>query len=111
IEAWQFDNVVLPAAFFSLAPPMDRYSEKFRSLRREPAARANLFDTFGTGSERPENILASNDPDQAVVVVYHRNAPDLVLDHQLQHPGQPGIGADVDESSCHDIGDGPVHQI
>ena len=61
--------------------------------------------------KRLENVLAGDNAGQPVVAVDHGNAPDAVLDHELEHPRQFGVGANVDEFRGHDVGDGPVHQI
>jgi hypothetical protein len=38
-------------------------------------------------------------------------ASEAMIDHELEHPGQLGVFADIDEFRSHDIGDRSLHQI
>jgi hypothetical protein len=56
---------------------------------------ASLCGVLGAGGKRSEHILAGNNAHQSMVTVDHGNAPDSVLDHELQYSRQFGIGSDV----------------
>jgi hypothetical protein len=116
ITAGKHDNCVFIADINDLASAYFLFLAKIaiRELwtrRCALAPRAGLRGALGTGGKRSEHVLAGNDANQSMVAVDRGNAPDPVLDHELQHPRQSGIGADVNVRRRHDIGDGSVHQI
>ena len=64
-----------------------------------------------TALQGAHHVFARDDARQPLIVIDHRHAADAVIDHQLKHPGQPGIGPDIDEFGGHDVRDGALHQV
>src|SRR5450631_4559166 len=72
---------------------------------------SDLHFAAGAIRKRLENIPACDDACQSMVAVHCRNAPDPMIDHELEHAREFGVGSNVDEFGSHDIGDRPVHQL
>ena len=73
--------------------------------------RTDLHFAAGAIRERFENIPAGDNACQSMVAVDCGNAPDTMIDHELEYPGQFGVGSNINEFRSHDIGDGSVHQL
>src|ERR1700693_2941265 len=73
--------------------------------------RTDLRFAAGAIRKRFENVPASDNACQSMVAVDCGNAPDTMIDHELEHPRQFGVGSNVNEFRSHDIGDGSVHQL
>ena len=51
----------------------------------------------GTALQGAHHVLARDDARKPLIAIDHRHAADAMVDHQLKHPGQPGIRPDIDE--------------
>jgi hypothetical protein len=65
----------------------------------------------GTEPQGPHHVFAGDDTRKPLIAIDHRHAADPVIDHQLEHPRQPGIRSDIDEFRGQDVGDCAFHQI
>src|ERR1700681_477297 len=70
---------------------------------------SDLRFAAGAIRKRLENISARDNACQSMVAIHRGNAPDPVIDHELEHARQLGVGSKVDEFGSHGSGDGPVH--
>src|SRR4051794_29261400 len=61
--------------------------------------------------EGRDDVLAGDDSDQLLGIVEHDDAPDAVLDHDLEYARQPRVGTDIDELRRHDVADLAAHQV
>jgi hypothetical protein len=65
----------------------------------------------GTALNGAHHVLAGDDAHKPLIAIDNRHAADAMVDHQLKHPGQPGIRPDIDEFGRYDVGDGAPHQV
>jgi hypothetical protein len=103
------------------ASPCARAKRVQRHQQRAPDIAAAAMRVSDRGSDlrfaagairkRLENIPARDNACQSMVAVHCGNAPDPMIDHELEHAREFGVGSNVDEFGRHDIGDGPVHQL
>src|SRR6266702_5238713 len=65
--------------------------------------------TAGIALQGAHHVFAGNDPHKPLIAIDDRHAADTMVDHQLKHPGQPGVHADIDVFRSHDIADRAPH--
>jgi hypothetical protein len=84
-----------------------RYEELLSVFR----LRTDLHFAAGAIRKRFKNVPASDNACQSMVAVDGGNAPDAMIDHELEYARQFGVGSNVNEFRSHDIGDGSAHQL